>query len=66
MLVLFIFKILKTRSKILKQQEQLQYEIVKEINSKIADCNEKKSSFVENYEKFNLKQKELKERLTQK
>ncbi len=47
------------RSKLLKQQEQIQFDIVKEINSKIDKLNQKKSDLKTNFDNYFEKQKKL-------
>ena len=56
------FLLIKIRSKILKQQEQIQFDIVKEINTKIENLNEKKTAAQSNYEKYFEKQTKISER----
>lgn len=48
------------RSKLLKQQEQLQFEIVKEINAKNETLNKRKQEISTKYEEYNQKQEKLK------
>lgn len=52
-------KDVKVRSKLLKQQEQIQFDIVKEINSKIDKLNQKKSDLKTNFDNYFEKQKKL-------
>ena len=56
------FLLIKIRSKILKQQEQIQFDIVKEINTKIENLNEKKTAAQSSYEKYFEKQTKISER----
>lgn len=50
------------RSKLLKQQEQLQMNIVKEINEKTEALTRKKSELVYNFEKYQQKELNLKKK----
>jgi hypothetical protein len=56
------FILIKLRSKLLKQQERIQFDIVKEINAKIENLNEKKTAAQSNYEKYLEKQNKISER----
>jgi hypothetical protein len=47
----------------LKQQEQIQFDIVKEINAKIESLNEKKTGLKSSYDKYFEKQIKISERL---